>query len=596
MDVFHTLSDDDFSLFFYNDLLGRDGFTVTYRPEVNIQLYPTDTDYYYFDENGTPALLARCHEECQVIDLDGDGQDELVTPWQLFFQREGVVYEARLDELIKEACPELTYWDYSLWDKYGKRLYVGGLSGEATWERDVYFDGEDLLVYKNEKPTHDHMVDGADGGVPAAVVEEARDYVERLYIEAQLEFATAEAEDVLRRADLEAEGEQTAPGELPPEYDDWRIDYFDGPYTYSYGGATVEGWWFNYELHTVTPEKIVLAGGRYLTEDNWVSPGYPRCDALFFEVRGDGTYRLLSSGMVQENPESDFVRRQVIRMMRDGGVELADGYSYALLEIASDLEQILDHSGPEGVRLELAPLSGAGGWRAAYTADPEGGYGPYYRRYFADPEQFRWTRLEEAPQAPTGTCLTLARDDWSLVLRFWEDSELVMRKGDNEEPVWYRAEAVSPEESGGIFRLTRGWFDEVELERYANTALGDHGDGNYREVASAYLALYEGAKLNVSPGSRYACTYGKVTDVEILEDQPEAWFPADIVDYPHFAFSYRFIFVPENEEALGTLMAGNTRNYTGSDPDVPEGAFEYSLIGSMYLVDGYWHCGEIGTG
>ena len=100
----------------------------------------------------------------------------------------------------------------------------------------------------------------------------------------------------------------------------------------------------------------------------------------------------------------------------------------------------------------------------------------------------------------------------------------------------------------------------------------------------------------LSPGGSMTCSYVKATDVELLENQPESWFPADILDYPHFAFSYRTVFVPENEDALNTLMAGNTGAYEGGDPGVPEGAFAYSRLGSMYLKDGYWYCAGVGTG
>ena len=81
-----------------------------------------------------------------------------------------------------------------------------------------------------------------------------------------------------------------------------------------------------------------------------------------------------------------------------------------------------------------------------------------------------------------------------------------------------------------------------------------------------------------------------------LEDMPESWFPAGILDYPHFAFTYDVAFVPENEDAWYTLWAGNTWYYEGGDPDVPQGAYTYNRMGYMYLKDGYWYGACVGTG
>ena len=55
-------------------------------------------------------------------------------------------------------------------------------------------------------------------------------------------------------------------------------------------------------------------------------------------------------------------------------------------------------------------------------------------------------------------------------------------------------------------------------------------------------------------------------------------------------------FVPENEDAWYTLMAGNTWDYEGGDPDVPQGAYTYNRMGYMYLKDGYWYGVCVGTG
>ena len=54
--------------------------------------------------------------------------------------------------------------------------------------------------------------------------------------------------------------------------------------------------------------------------------------------------------------------------------------------------------------------------------------------------------------------------------------------------------------------------------------------------------------------------------------------------------------MPENERALNWSMAGNTGDYTGSDPDVPTGAYEYSRCGYAYRVPDGWRCEIVGTG
>ena len=75
----------------------------------------------------------------------------------------------------------------------------------------------------------------------------------------------------------------------PLEYDDWRIESIEGPSYVSVGGLDFAIWSMNYELHTTTPESVILAGGTYMTEDCWVSPGYPGCDYFYFQLDEGGT-------------------------------------------------------------------------------------------------------------------------------------------------------------------------------------------------------------------------------------------------------------------------------------------------------------------
>lgn len=594
MNVFLTLPTDDCSLFFYNDLLGHSGFYIKYVGSTpgdyysggEGSAYGTIYEYFYIDEGGVPVRLLRNPSSGSAqLDLNGDGQDELLGSGGFFFQQDGQIYLAALTQQDNLWPGQI---ENMFLDPYGKYFTVRGYTGDyKEWTRYVYFDGENILVYKNEKPTHDHMVDGVDEGVPAPVVAEARDYVERVYVDAEVDRKEAELGRLTGTQD---------PGEPLPEYDNWRLDYFDGPYTYSHGGATVEGWQFNYELHTTTPENIVLAGGKYITEDNWVSPGYPGCDTLFFEVK-DGKYHYLNYRMVQEGMYSYYIQGVVLQLMEDQGVELPDGSTYAQLNFQKHLDHLTDHT--EKLRVQYDDGQGGGG---AYLVGPQEGNGPYYLGQMKDNSTV-WSWAQVPNPEPQGPSVTLSSEDWYEAIRFWRDSGLVMYKQENRDPRWFQVQYDGdPAQDVFSYRAVpyywaRCWFDDGEYVRYSNTALGDHGDGNYREIAQAYLALYEeAAKLNATPGSSYACTFVKVTDVEILEDQPESWFPAEVLAYPHFAFSYDVIFVPENEDALYSLMAGNTGEYGGNDPTVPQGAFEYSRRGAMYLKDGYWYCAGVGTG
>lgn len=595
MNVFLTLPTDDCSLFFYNDLLGHSGFYIKYVGSTpgdyykggEGSAYGTIYEYFYIDEGGVPVRLLRNPSSGSAqIDLNGDGQDELLGSGGFFFQRDGQIYLAALTQQDGLWPGQI---ENMFLDPYGKYFTVRGYTEDyKEWTRCLYFDGENLLIYKNEKPTTDHMVDGADDGVPAPVVAQAKKFVSGLKWD--------EKDGTFANANYHHSSEA--------RYDDWRVDYFTGPYTYSYGGATVEGWWFNYELHTTTPENIVLAGGRYLTEDDWVSPGYPGCDALFFEVK-DGSYRLLDSRMAQESPESYYINEQVLGMMEEKGVELTDGSTYAGLLFQMRLGHVTgtyyDYANPDGVEMQVQYDDGQG-YGGSHIVHPHEGNGPYYLGQMKD-NYVVWSRAQAPAAPPAGATVILSDPYWYDMLQFWQNSGLVMYKEQNQEPEWYEVRYNgNPAEDVFSYRAVpyywaRCWFDDAEHEALeAELPLIPDEGQDHLSIAREWAQAYEGLMTRLSPGGSITCTYVKVTGVEIWENQPETWFPADIVDYPHFCFSYRVVFVPENEDALNTLMAGNTGEYEGNDPDVPQGALEYSRMGAMYRKDGYWYCSGVGTG
>lgn len=583
-DVFLTMDAEQYGgMFFFHDLFGHDGFYVDHTAGVGN--FP-QRNYYYFDDHGMPILLLEAVTSVRggafQLDLDGDGADELIADNSLFFQRGENIYQADLSALAQKADPTLDDWDWPQWNIYGKYLCVRGYTADyKEWVRYFYFDGENILVYKDEKPTTNHLVDGIAKSVPTAVVEKA------------LEFTKGTVEEQPDGTFLDANWRDLME-DYRPTYDDWRVESFDGPYTYTFDDVTVVGWGFNHERHTTTPEKVGLAGGRYIDEDNWVSPGYPGCDYLFFQVEGV-EYTFLWHEMNNDTSlESEFFREHVEQKLLSLDYDIAG--ATAAQSAGGKLDRIIGRGGGQ-VIMRLAPALGE---TVAYTVSADEGNGPYYRRSFTDPEQYRWSFAESVPGYPEGTSLTITDPSWEYYIRLWEGSDLVMIKPDNDGATWYEVKpAVPPEEdvfSTDIFSYMRRWFDEAELDALQdNISVPDRGQGPL-EIVQEWVEAYEGAYLKLTPGSHLRCTFMKPAGVGTLEDMPEAWFPKDITQYPHFAFCYDTIFVPESSDGLNWFMAGNTGEYEGPDPEAPQGALTYSRRGSMYLKDGSWYCASIGTG
>lgn len=601
MNVFFTTQEDNYqNMFFFHDLFGQDGFTIAYQGQLSEHAYGTLVDFYTMGADGAPALLCCTQNgfyQPIAVDLNGDGTSELVTEKELFFQREGRVYRADLPQLLGQALPELGYyWDTSSWDKYARCLVVyGSASDEKLGGREctllLYFDGEQVLVYQQgPKSATDHVVDGAAEayGVPDEVVEDAKNYVLQEVIEEG-------SNGTWFYRDREEDGEAAV------VFDDWRIESFTGFYSEQFGDTVIEGWAFNYELHTTTPENVVLAGGRYITEDNWVSPGYPGCEWLFYRLSGaaNENRKLLWHDMINDaSPDSWAFKENVISHLDRLGVDLG-GTSVAAEKAAQALELILNHSGGQ-VRMVLSTPDGVGG--GDYLLDPNEGNGPYARNQFTS--AYTWSEVEPPAQTPTGASLLLADPNWYSQLQFWQGSDLVLAKGGGFRETWFRAESVEPAddvfyERSRIFPTMRILFDEAELSALRGSPSVKNENQSYLNIAQDWAEAYEGGHLKVTPGSSMGrFTFLRIVGVGTLEDMPDAWFPPESEGHERFAFIYEAAFLPEDEAALAWVMAGNTGNYEGPDPNVPEGAYSYLRRGAMYLneTDNVWVCAGVGTG
>lgn len=310
---------------FFQDLFGHNGWQVSYSGQLTENRWTTFTDYYYFEDGQTPVLLARTHGlNNQIIDLDGDGQNELINEDnQLFFQRDGELYQADITALLQEYWPKMAWWDYSILDTSRRCLTVRGFVKMAEWGenaqadflRDIYFDGENLLVYDNLVDTEDHATANIPGTVPEQVLEDGKVRAQAVY-------------EAIRQGRVGILSGQNL--------DDWRISYLSLAKTYPDFDLTVEVYSLGYQFHAVEPGEIMLAGGMYIQEDGWVG-GFNAEDSpyLVYQVQEDGTRKLLT-GYIDEDcsVDSPMFRQGYCRtLLKNGLIQPSDmeGEDLALL-------------------------------------------------------------------------------------------------------------------------------------------------------------------------------------------------------------------------------------------------------------------------
>ncbi|MDE7220829.1 MAG: M56 family metallopeptidase [Oscillospiraceae bacterium] len=277
----------------FTDLFGYDGVVISYTQELGSNGTEIFNDYYIFNETeyGMEVhLLARAYGDPQLIDLDGDGTRELVSTdgWQLaqiFFQRDGKLYEADLVELLTEhwkRWDEETWlarsYDFRSWDPEGRYLsfsgYVpavrdDGMETSLTALRQLMFDGTSLLLYNQGRRTADHAL-----------------------FSVQASYAVKEAARELAKEGLASWEGRLANGKIAPEWDDYCITSLEQVYSaeLDQSGARVEVYEMAYEIHTGTPERVIQAGGTYVYDNGWVGGFYdPDFRYLVLHTQPDGS-------------------------------------------------------------------------------------------------------------------------------------------------------------------------------------------------------------------------------------------------------------------------------------------------------------------
>lgn len=216
------------------------------------------------------------------VDMDGDGVCEIINSSPnfpaIYYKRGGELYGVDLKSVITAAWPEMSYWDYTSAAPDSRSVLFCGLSaGNApgdgvNFTRYLYFDGENLLLYKPDRSHTDHIADAtlADPSVPAEVAARAKQLVRQRY--------------------------DTLAGSAA-QYDDWYTSVSFLDVETRYAGLTPEVYCFSQHYHAQKPEKIVLAGGTEVDEDGWaVLDGDTVLDGPYIVCLMDGGARRILEG------------------------------------------------------------------------------------------------------------------------------------------------------------------------------------------------------------------------------------------------------------------------------------------------------------
>lgn len=278
----------------FSQLFGYSGLIAAYTGQVGPSQFAPVYDYFTF-AGGTPRLLLRAWgglTSPQPLDLDGDGIDELVSDEQIFFWRAGQIYLADLPQLLAQHWPALSFWDYGQVLDQARCVRADGLMTLEGWQgqdadftRYLYFDGDSLLVYRDQRETVDHVLAGIDA--PAPVLEAAK--------------ARAAAQYDAMRSWPEKEGLV-----VNRDFDDWRITALDpvplADYSWQWEGPEVLVYYVRMQLHSPAPQSLVIAGGSTVDEEGWYSFGYSPIwrPYLVYVRQADGTLRQLDDSPLQD--------------------------------------------------------------------------------------------------------------------------------------------------------------------------------------------------------------------------------------------------------------------------------------------------------
>lgn len=238
--------------------------------------------------------------------------------------------------------------------------------------------------------------------------------------------------------------------------------------------------------------------------------------------------------------------------------------------------------------------------RGGNAMEPVGSYGNVWDAVNAEHffvynlQCYDWVKVEDQDVHfhEPAWCVRLTHDDW--ILWAYEGTEYVLFDTP-EEDTWYRANAERAN-FNDVYSVLRSWYDETEAAAQPEIVIPDEGQ-SYLEAATAYMQQSDARRLQYTSGSKYKYSFCKseLVDGDFVQQQTEHMRERGYIGENEYCFYVETVFVAENEMAWAQSAAGNTVDYVGNDPDVPEGAYQYERCGIIELQEDGWHVTHMGT-
>ncbi len=430
----------NYSASLFRNLLGHDGFCITYN--ANDGPRTLTHEYYYLNDEGWPVLLARMEDYPQRMDLDGDGVDELVSndmyADHFYFRRDGKYCKADLRPLLWTVWPTGTAFWFDGWDPATRSMPFRASDWLRASEppvlsyqyRTLYFDGESLLVYNDQRHFTDHMIGWFD------------------------------EEFTVKDAALTAVEERFHASRLDGVFcDDWRITNIGESH-----GLEVDGKFYvfkqvSYEFHTPELQDAPALGEG--VQDHWAAPSSQDLWLMFYvpswhsgdavsyadfvylhSFQHEGRFTLSEEFVRQklrDIPALDTIYLGTATLKAETSVISAAGLAQAVMDhlMEADTINMTLLASEGGGRYDVAPQA-LSDWSGEFT------------------DKYLWSYAEDPGSMPAGSLLMMSGN---LSLRFWPESDLVLLHTWDRD-VWLRAEPAPGTPS--IFYLAQSWYEIAE--------------------------------------------------------------------------------------------------------------------------------------